>query len=331
MAKSMTGFGAAKPTSNRYAVETEIRSLNNRYLKVRVHAPGALSILEAEIENFIRSRLSRGAVDVWIKVTDITPAEAFRLDETLVQRYREFAEKLAGEMGVPGVLEVKDILALPGVVTNIGQDSDVVSDVKPLVLKSLDAALRDLEAMRTREGAALVEDVRKRAKAIGAIADSIKARSPEVVRAYRDRLLARVNELLAGSPVEIAEEDVLKELSIFAERSDISEELARIDSHLKQLEQSFAKGGDVGRTLEFVAQELHREVNTIGSKANDAAISRLVVEAKGEVDRDPRTVGQPRMSGSGGQGSLFVISGPSGSGKTTILKALGTFRASSTR
>jgi uncharacterized protein (TIGR00255 family) len=281
----MTGFGAARPSSTRYAVETEIRSLNNRYLKVRIHAPAAVSILEPEIENFIRGRLSRGAVDVWIRVTDLYPAEGYKLDLDLVRRYREFADGLARELGASGRIEVKDMLMLPGVVSDVGGENEVIPAVKDMIFKSLDEALSDLERMRSREGDALVADIRKCAALIGAAAAKIRARSPEVVKGYRDRLLARVRELLAGSTVEIAEEDILKEVSIFAERSDISEELVRIDSHLEQLEHTFGSDGDVGRKVEFVAQELHREVNTIGSKANDAAISRLVVDAKGEVDR----------------------------------------------
>jgi len=285
MAKSMTGFGAAQPASERYAIETEIRSLNNRYLKTRVHAPGCIAILEAEIENYIRTKLSRGAVDVWIKVTDISPAEAYQLDMDVVRRYREFAAKLSGEMGVKGALDVEHYLMLPGVVSSIGQNSDIADLLRPLVLKSLEAAMNDLEGMRRQEGEALAADVRRRAGILREIAGKIKALAPEVVKGYRDRLLQRVKELLADSGVELAEADLLKEISIFAERSDISEELARIDSHLVQLEEALDSDEDIGRKLEFVAQELHREVNTIGSKANAAAISRLVIDAKGEVDR----------------------------------------------
>lgn len=153
------------------------------------------------------------------------------------------------------------------------------------MLKSLEAAMNDLEGMRRQEGEALANDVRRRAGILREIAVKIRALTPEVVKGYRDRLLQRVKELLADSGVELAEADLLKEISIFAERSDISEELARIDSHLVQLEEALDSDEDIGRKLEFVAQELHREVNTIGSKANAAAISRLVVDAKGEVDR----------------------------------------------
>lgn len=285
MAKSMTGFGAGKPSGERYAVETEVRSLNNRYLKVRVHTPGVISILEAEIENFIRGKLSRGAVDVWIKVTDIAPADAFGLDMDIVRRYRDFAATLAEEMGIEGGLTLSDYLSLPGVISTVGEQSGMVEVLRPLVIKSLEDAMSDLERMRLEEGRLLAEDIAKRASIIAEKAALISKRSPEVVKSYRDRLLSRVKELLAGSGVEIAEADLLKEISVFAERSDISEELARIESHIKQLTSTLESGAEMGRKLEFVAQELQREVNTIGSKANDAGISRLVVDAKGEVDK----------------------------------------------
>jgi len=285
MAKSMTGFGRAQSTGKRYAAELEIRSLNNRYLKVRVHAPATISILEAEIENFLRSRLSRGAVDIWVKITDVSPADAYRLDGDVVRRYRDFAAMLSGEMGIQGHLGVADYLALPGVVSSAGDDSDVADQARPVVMSLLQQALVSLEEMRLKEGRALSDDIRKRAGILAGIAAKIKERVPAVVAAYRDRLHARVRELLSGSGVEIGQEDLLKEVSIFAERSDISEELARIESHLGQLLDALGADEESGRKLEFVAQELHREINTIGSKANDADISRLVVDAKGEVDR----------------------------------------------
>ena len=285
MARSMTGFGRAQYSDKRYAAEVEIRSLNNRFLKVRVHTPAPLSIIEAEVEDFLRSKLSRGAIDVWIRVTEVSPADAYKIDLDLIRRYREFAATLTSELGIQGHMQVADYLNLPGVVSAAGEDSDAVTRLRPALLDLLGRALAPLEEMRRKEGAALTADIARRAGLLSDIASRVKERVPAVVSAYRDRLLQRVRELTSGSGVEIAQEDLIKEVSIFAERSDISEELARIDSHLKQLVDSLDQDDDAGRKLEFVAQELHREINTIGSKANDAEISRLVVDAKGEIDR----------------------------------------------
>jgi uncharacterized protein (TIGR00255 family) len=285
MARSMTGFGRAQYSDKRYAAEVEIRSLNNRFLKVRVHAPASISIIEAEVEDFLRSKLSRGAVDVWIRVTEVSPADAYKIDLELVRRYREFAATLTNDMGIQGHMQVADFMNLPGVVSAAGEDSDAVSQLRPVVMDLMGKALAQLEAMRGKEGEACTADIRRRAGLLSDIASKVKGRVPAVVSSYRDRLLQRVRELLSGSGVEIAQEDLIKEVSIFAERSDISEELSRIDSHLIQLVESLEQDDDAGRKLEFVAQELHREINTIGSKANDAEISRLVVDAKGEVDR----------------------------------------------
>jgi uncharacterized protein (TIGR00255 family) len=285
MAKSMTGFGRAQSTGGRFAAEVEIRSLNNRFLKVRTHAPSFLSMLEPEIEDFIRNKLSRGAVDIWVTITDVAPAEAYDLDIAVVKRYRDFAAQLANEMGIQGRLDISHFLSLPGVVSSSSGESRMADELRSAVMDLLSKAMDALEEMRLKEGRALADDIGRRARLVGDFAQKVKVRVPEVVAGYRDRLLARIKELLAGSNVEMASDDILKEISIFAERSDISEEISRIASHVKQLEEALAADGEIGRKLEFVAQELHREVNTIGSKANDAVISRAVVDAKGEVDR----------------------------------------------
>ncbi len=285
MPRSMTGFGRAAGSSARYAVEIEVRSLNNRYLKVRTHVPSLVSVMEGEIESVIRRRLSRGAVDVWIKVTDIAPAQGYRLDLELARRYQEFANSLAQEFGASSSPSVADLLMLPGVVAAGGDDVAASDELRGLVEPLLEKALDDMEGMRTREGATLAQDISRRGEILSELASKVAKRAPQVVRDYRDRLLARVKELLAGSSVELAGDDLLREASVFAERSDISEEISRIQSHLEQLGETLAAEGEMGRKLEFVAQELQREVNTIGSKANDAEIARLVVDAKGEVDR----------------------------------------------
>jgi uncharacterized protein (TIGR00255 family) len=281
----MTGFGRAVGSSPRYAVEIEVRSLNNRYLKVRTHVPALISVMEGEIENTIRGRLARGAVDIWIKISDVAPAQAYRLDLELVRRYREFAASLAAEFEEAQSLSISDLLMLPGIVTAGGDDLASSDELRSVVTPLVEKALDELESMRLREGAALAEDLRGRADVLEKLTSRIAERAPQVVKDYRDRLLARVRELLAGSPVDLAEENLLREVSVFAERSDISEEMARIESHLDQLRETLAAENEIGRKLEFVAQELQREVNTIGSKANDAEISRLVVDAKGEIDR----------------------------------------------
>lgn len=284
MALSMTGFGRRSKSTERWEVEVEARSLNNRYLKVRTHCSPVVVALDGDIEVVVRKRLSRGAVDIWVKVTDVAPAQAYGVDMELARRYSEFASALGGELGIEGKPGVADYMALPGVVSTGGDKAETLEELRPLVMGLLEETLSDLEEMRRQEGGTLAEDIRKRSGIIGALAKEISNLAPGVVQRYRDRLLARVRQLVDGSGVEIAEESVLREISIFAERSDISEELARIESHIEQLDETLG-GGEIGRKLEFVAQELQREVNTIGSKANDAAISRLVVDAKGEIDK----------------------------------------------
>lgn len=285
MARSMTGFGTASGSKGRYAVEVEVRSLNNRYLKIRTRTPGMISSLEPELERIVRKRLSRGAVDVWIKVNDVEPAAGYRIDMNLVRRYHEFAQELSRELGTSDQPRLADYLNLPGVIADRSDAPEAVDELKALVEEQMRRALDEVEKMRVQEGEALAADIGGRARVLGELAGRISQRTGAVVQSYRDRLLSRIAELLAGSTVEITEEHILREVSIFAERSDISEELARIESHLAQLEGTLKSDAEIGRKLEFVAQELHREINTIGAKANDAEISRLVVDAKSEIDR----------------------------------------------
>lgn len=285
MALSMTGFGTATGITGRWAVELEVRSLNNRYMKVRTHVPGLISTSEGELESVIRKRFSRGTVDLWIKISDIAPARAYQVDMELARRYREFAGKLGSEFDAGGKLTIADYLSLPGVVSSACESSLERDELMAKVRELLEEALDSVEKMRAREGEALAEKIGGSGRALGELGEKIAGHSGDVVTHYRDRLLARVNELLPSGGLAINEEHMLREISIFAERSDISEELARIESHLDQLAETLSADGDAGRKLEFVAQELHREINTIGSKANDAEISRLVVDAKCEVDK----------------------------------------------
>ena len=289
MILSMTGFGDAADERGgvRYAVE--IKSLNNRYFKPVIKLPEALSALEADIEPVLRRSLGRGSVVLTLKVRRDEAAPPRRLPRIDVDALRAYVGQLQ-QAGLE-VREPERLLALPGVVRQPEAEpaEDEVEDAaahREVVLELTRRALDGLRAMRGREGAMLLGDLMNQTAAISTHLAAVRERAPRVLHHYHDRLAARVNELLAKSELTIAREELAKEVAVFAERSDISEELTRLTHHVEQFEAACRDGEEaVGRRLDFVAQEMLREANTIGSKANDAEIAAHIVEIKGAIDR----------------------------------------------
>lgn len=284
MIYSMTGYGdaAAEREGSRYLVE--IKSLNNRYFKPTIKLPEAVGALEPEIETLLRKRVGRGSVVFGLKMKSPDAEASATIDATVLRQY-------VGQLTQAG-LEVREperLLFLPGVIVPTLEDdeTDALSRHREVVLSLTQKAIDKLMRMRAREGEALLADLMTHTAAVAAHLEGVKARAGGVVNQYHDRLAARVNELLAKAQLKVNEGDLLKEVAVFAERSDISEELQRLSHHVEQFEQTCrSQGGEhVGRKLDFIAQEMLREANTIGSKANDADIAGHIVNIKGLIDR----------------------------------------------
>ena len=275
MILSMTGFGEAQAHEDGHAYHVEIRSVNNRYLKVTLRLPEEYGFLEPELDALLRARLTRGSITVALDVRDLSAAAAQELNVAALQHYLSQLRPVL-EADARLLLELASLAQLPGVC-----QPHVSAVVQRLTRDSLDRLMQ----MRQREGEALLADLRSNCALVRDRLERIRELCPRVVADYQSRLLARVKQLLSGSGVTLAADDLLKEVAVFADRSDISEELARLSSHVDHFDECCGSPEPAGRRLEFIAQEMMREANTIGSKAGDKDIARCAIDIKSAVDR----------------------------------------------
>ncbi|MFN0137249.1 MAG: YicC/YloC family endoribonuclease [Phycisphaerae bacterium] len=282
MILSMTGFGEASLDDHGHAFHVEIRSVNNRYLKVTTRLPESFEFLETELESLIRKRVTRGSLTVKLFYRDLSAEAAQQINVAAIQNYLKQFEAI---MRPSMTIDVAALASLPGVVQPPEVSDEQREHGAAIALKLTDQAIENLIASRAAEGRVLCEDLRKHCGIVRENLAAIEGRSGTVVGEFRDRLMQRIRELIAGSNVTLAEEDLLKEVSIYAERSDISEEISRLRSHLDQFDANLVSKEPAGRRLDFISQEMLREANTIGSKAGDASIARCTIEIKAAIDR----------------------------------------------
>lgn len=275
----MTGQGSATLTADGTTVTVEIRAVNNRHLKINLRCPDSLITLESVIEKSIRSVVGRGTVNVNIKVEKHSRAGDFSIDLDLLTSYRQ---QLRTETTAD--VSTDTLLSLPGVVTSkSGADNSDAS--RSLILRVVEEALFQFNQMRVTEGEALSSDLDLQIERLTALIVEIRQHAPLVIQRYSDRLTEKLNQLLQQHNVTLSDSDLAREIGIFADRCDITEEVVRLDSHLKQFRDVMESQISQGRKLDFITQELFREINTIGSKANDASIANCVVESKTVVER----------------------------------------------
>lgn len=284
MIVSMTGFGEAYAEDGGHAYHVEIRSVNNRYLKVAFRLPEDFSHLEVDLEQIIRKRVLRGSLTLRAAVREIGSAGAADVNAAVLQRYIEQV-RLAAGAGAQLQIDLSSLAVLPGV-CQTPELSPADRERADATLSELtDRALAQLTSMRAEEGKSLAVDLREQCAAMRERLKQIETRAPHVLREYRDRLHQRIRELLSDSNVQLAETDLMREVAIYAERSDIREELTRLAAHLDQFAATSDGPEPAGRKLEFIAQEMLREANTIGSKSGDRDIAWAVIEIKAAIDR----------------------------------------------
>ena len=279
----MTGFGAASLEEGGCSVRVEVRSVNHRFLQVKSRLPAELSGLDGEVEAGVRKKAKRGAFTVTVQLARAKEASFAAINAQAARQYARALEQLAGDLGLAGGVRLEDLLQLPGVVESNRDDVERAGETKR-VLRALAQALEALIAMRRKEGEALAADLAKHVTALRKLVARIGRRMPVVVQRHHANLRRRVDELLAGRNA-VSEADLAREVAVIADRLDIAEELSRLESHLDQLGSLLERGGALGRQLDFLVQELLREVNTVGSKCNDAQVAHWVVEAKTRVER----------------------------------------------
>lgn len=283
MLNSMTGYGRVKAETPDHEITLEIRSVNHRYLDINIKVPRVYGFLEDKIKTHLTSVLVRGKVDVYLSMrakdgadTKITPNMA------IIDGYMAALQSIAQRYGVPCDVKALDLAHLPDAMSaekeNPNQD-----ELTAAVMPVLSQALEEYNAMRRREGEALCTDILQRADNIEALVRHVEERSPDTVEEYRQRLSARMAELLDGS--DIQEQRILNEAALFADKVSVTEETVRLHSHLGQLRRMVSGDQAVGRKLDFLIQELNREANTIGSKANDYEIAKTVVDLKAEIEK----------------------------------------------
>tara|TARA_B100000676_G_scaffold313548_1_gene397151 strand:- start:19076 stop:19933 length:858 start_codon:yes stop_codon:yes gene_type:complete len=276
----MTGQGVATVSDENATLTIEIRAVNNRHLKINLRAPDSLIAHESSIEKQIRSAVGRGTINVNIKVMKHSRQDDFTIDTELLQAYQAQLRSLSQTSP-----SLESLLGLPGVViNNVTSDSSVAS-VLTLSNDALQQALGQFNAMRETEGNAIEAVFNQQLDSLKMIVEQIKDRAPVVVTNYQERLTDKINKLLETHDVTLNEGDLAREIGLYADRCDITEEVVRLKSHLEQFRNVMQSATSQGRKLDFITQELFREVNTIGSKANDTLIANSVVEAKTIIER----------------------------------------------
>ncbi|MEC9372252.1 MAG: YicC/YloC family endoribonuclease [Planctomycetota bacterium] len=287
MIRSMTGFGDATAEHEGVHYFLEVRSLNAKYFKGLIRLPEDLQGLEAELEPELRRRLTRGSVTLLVKCSDSSKGAAYVINHQALNNYIEQIQRSAAVSSGAATVDVGSLLPHPRVLQPPANEEDRIESARKVFLDLTSRACDRLIAMREREGQALREDLMKHHAEIAERLSAVDVRAPVVVDEYQKRLRTRVETMLRESGVAVEPADLIREVAVYAERSDIAEELSRLKAHLVQFEELITSDDDrpIGRTLDFLSQEMLREANTIASKSNDAEIAREIVVIKGAIDR----------------------------------------------
>ncbi len=283
MLKSMTGYGKGEATTPNGNFLVEIRSVNHRYGEISVRMPRTFYAFENEVKRLAASVLKRGKIDISVQWDESAAAPAApQLDMAVARGYHEAYSRLAKELNLPKDAPPSFIMSQKGVMKE-GVGAVDETELQPHLLSAVTAAVAALDGMRTREGEALADDLKARRSQIAEWTALIGERIPLMVTDYRQKLKARLDQLLDG--IEMDESRLAQEVALLADRCDITEELVRLASHFGQFDEALRSTEPVGRKLDFLMQEMNREVNTIGSKSNDSGITNLVIQIKAEMEK----------------------------------------------
>lgn len=285
MIKSMTGFGRSEYSDGKRNIIVEIRSVNHRYGDINIKMPRRYSFVEDKVKKTVKNIARRGKIDVSIIVENITEDDTtVKLNNMVAKQYYNNLKILQSEFDVSGDITLQFLSTLPDVMKAI-PDVEDEDEICRSILVPVKAAAQKLDEMRIVEGTKLAEDLIMRGNLIGELVKKIEERSPQVTVAYTEKLRERIKELI-GTNVTIPEDRILVEAAIFADKCSITEELVRLDSHTIQLSNIITKSNQPdGKKLDFLVQEMNREANTIGSKANDIDITNMMLEIKSEIEK----------------------------------------------
>lgn len=285
MIVSMTGYGAAQCAADGVAYALEIRSVNHRYLKLVFKLPESLQVLEADLEKLLRQHISRGMVAYTLRIRSGEGDGARPINQAALRHYLRQLFDAGMEIGGDVRIDLATAAQLPGVCEAEALDDEAKARQWKVLESLTREAITALLSMRKEEGRGIEQELRTHVDAVRGHLAQISKRAPTVIDEYHERLSQRVGRLMNSGGFSLEADALAREVAIYAERCDITEEVSRLSSHLDQAQEMFGRDGAVGRTLDFLAQELLREANTIASKSNDAAIARNVVEIKAMIDR----------------------------------------------
>jgi uncharacterized protein (TIGR00255 family) len=281
----MTGFGEAHYQTDGLSVSVEVRTINSRYLKFSIRTSEGYGSLEPLVEAEVRKRVRRGTIQVMVRIDRAPSPEDYRIDARVLDSYRQQLEEMQKRWGNAEPVPLAHLLTLPGVVSEDAYRKLDVRDDWPVIQRALNEAMVNLDRMRAEEGRAMAKELAGSCRAAAASLSEIESRAPHVVDAYRQRLQERMEKILVEFNVTLDPADLIKEVGLFADRTDITEEIVRFRSHLEQFEANMQSAESSGRKLEFLTQEMVREGNTIGSKASDVESSKHVIEIKAALER----------------------------------------------
>lgn len=283
MIRSMTGYGRGSVDEGGRSFNVEIKSVNNRYLDINIRLPRGINVLEDRIRKYIASKVYRGKIDVYINQEKFGDDDiAVNVDENIAAAYYNALKTLRDRFGFNEEITLSQLTSYPDVISIEKKEEDIET-IWSILVEALDQAIEQFLEMRSVEGAKLANDIEIRCKLIYNMVIEIENRSPLVVDEYREKIRSRVSEYL--KEVEVDEARLLNEVAFFADKCSITEELVRLKSHIAQLQNTLENKDTVGRKLDFLIQEMNREVNTIGSKANDLCITNVVVDIKSELEK----------------------------------------------
>jgi len=283
MIKSMTGYGSAKGTVEGLGITVELKSVNNRYLDASVRMPRSFLFAEDAVKSVVQKHISRGKVDVFVSVDSSAAGDmSVKVNESLLRGYVEAIRHIAEEYSLPDDVTALSVSRFPDVLTVERRELD--KDKAAAALSEITAkAVEEFNAMREREGERLRRDMLGKLETIEGLVSVVEERSPQTVKEYRERLEARLRDILADRSLD--EQRVITEAAIFADRTAVDEETVRLRSHIAQFRTMLEEGSPIGRKMDFLVQEFNRESNTIGSKCSDASLAKVVVDLKSEIEK----------------------------------------------
>ena len=280
----MTGQGQGQAQCGSALVAAEVRAVNNRHLKIQARLGEGLAVLEPKVETLVKQHLRRGSLQISVQLTGAEVANEYRLEESVIKAYAEQCGALRAELGMPEISWAA-LLALPGVVSEQKKTSGVDDELQAAVLSAVEQSLGGLNEMRQAEGSSMASELVRQLQCLDELTDEIDKKAPHVVEDYRERLRAKVSSALNDVGASLEEGDLIREVLLLADKSDIREEIVRLRSHSGQFGSLLKSDASQGRKLDFLIQEMFRETNTIGSKASDAEIAQRVVDMKSILEQ----------------------------------------------